>query len=48
MGTEIMFGCIEIGKQKFQCYKNPILLEDVDLDNALVSNKTSSGKKNNK
>ena len=28
------------------CYKSPIFLEDVDIDNVLVSDKISSGKRN--
>ena len=46
MGKEIItFGYIEIEKHKFQRYKSPIFLEDVDNDNALVSSKISSGEK---
>ena len=46
MGEEIItVGAIEIEKHKFQRYKNPIILEDVDIDNVLASNKISSGKK---
>ena len=46
MGKEIItVGAIEIEKHKFQRYKNPIILEDVDIDNVLASKKISSGKK---
>ena len=46
MGKEIlMFGDIEIKKHKLYRYKSPIFLEDVDIDNVLVSNKSSPGKK---
>ena len=47
MGTEIlMFGDIEIEKNKFYCNKIPILLKDVDIEKVLVSNKISFGEKN--
>ena len=40
MGQEILtFRDIEIGKDKFYQYKSPIFLEDVDINNLLVSNK---------
>ena len=42
----IMVGNIETEKQNFLCYKSPIFLEDVDIDNVLVSDKISSGKRN--
>ena len=42
----IMFGNIETEKQNFLCYKSPIFLEDVDIDNVVVSDKISSGKRN--
>ena len=46
MGKEIlMFGDIEIKKHKLYRYKSPIFSEDVDIDNVLVSNKSSPGKK---
>ena len=46
MGKEIlMFGDIEIKKHKLYRYKSPIFLEDVGIDNVLVSNKISPGKK---
>ena len=49
MGEEIIiFGDIEIEKQKFCCYKSPIVLDDVNTDNILVSNKISSGERNYK
>ena len=38
----------EIGEQKFNCYKNPFLKKDVDIDKILISNKISSGKRNYK
>ena len=41
-----MVGNIETEKQNFLCYKSPIFLEDVDIDNVLVSDKISSGKRN--
>ena len=44
----IIFGNIEIEKPKCYCYKSPIFLEAVDIDNILVSNKISSGEKNYK
>ena len=46
MGKEILtFGDTEIEKNKFQCLKNSIFLEDVDIEKVLVSNKISSGEK---
>ena len=49
MGNEILtFGDIEIEKHKFQRCKNSIFLEDVEIDNILVSNNISSSKKNYK
>ena len=49
MGNEILtFGNIETEMYKFYPYKCPIVLEDVDIDNTLVSNKISSGEKNYK
>ena len=45
MGKKILtFGDIETEKDKFYCYKIPLFLEDIDIDN--VSNKISSGEKN--
>ena len=45
MNKEIIeFGNTEIEKQIFHSYKNPIFINDVDIDNILISNKTSSGK----
>ena len=38
-------GHIETGKQKFYQYKVLLHLEDVDVNNVLVSYKISSGKK---
>ena len=44
-----MCGDTEIEKHKFQRYKSPLSLEDIDIDNALVSNKIFlSGEKNYK
>ena len=40
----IRFGNIDIEKQKFDHYKS-YFLEGIDIDNVLVSNKISSGKK---
>ena len=49
MGKEILtFGDIEIEKHKFHRYKSPTFLEDVGIDNILVSNKVSLGEKNYK
>ena len=49
MGNEILtFGNIETEMYKLYRYKCPIVLEDVDIDNTLVSNKISSGEKNYK
>ena len=46
MGKEILtFSDIEIEKNKFYRYKSPILLEDVDIENVLVSGKISFGEK---
>ena len=42
----IRFDDIEIIKHKIHCHKNPIFLEDVDIDNILISNKISSSEKN--
>ena len=47
MGKEIiMFDDIKI--EKFRQYKSPIFLEDVDINNIIVSNKIFSGEKNYK
>ena len=47
MGKEILtFGDIEIENHKLYCYQSPIFLEDVDIGNMLVSNKSSSDEKN--
>ena len=47
MGTEILtFGDIEIEKDKIYYYKTPVFLEDVNINNILVSNKIFSGEKN--
>ena len=40
-------GDIEIEKHKLHRYKSPIL-NDVDIDSILISNKISSGEKNYK
>ena len=46
MGKEIlMFGNIEIEKNKCYRYKSPIFLKDVDIEKVLVSNKISFGEK---
>ena len=46
MGKKILaFGYIEIKKDKFYRHKTPILLEDVDIEKVLVSNKISSDEK---
>ena len=42
-----MFYDTEIEKSKFRYYKNDFL-EDVDIDNILVSNKVSFAKKDSK
>ena len=40
MGKEIItFGDIEVEKRKFNRYKYPIFLNDVNIDNTLVSRK---------
>ena len=42
MGKEILtFGDFEIENHKLYLYESPIFLEDVDIDNMLVSNKIS-------
>ena len=46
MGKEILtIGDIEIEKDKLYRHKTPIFLEDVNINNILVSNKISSGEK---
>ena len=44
----IMFGDIKIEKRKFHGHKNPILIDDVDIDKKLISNKVSFSEKNYK
>ena len=39
------FSDVKAEKHKFHCYKSRIVLEDVDLDNVLISSKISFGKK---
>ena len=47
MGKEVLiFGDIEIGKNKFYSCKSPIFLKDVDIEKLLVSKKISFGEKN--
>ena len=41
----LTFGKIEIQKHKLYHYKKPISLKDVHIENVLISNKISSGKK---
>ena len=49
MGKKIItFGDTEIEKHKRHRYKSPILLEDVDIKNVLVSNKIYSDEKSYK
>ena len=49
MGKETLtFGDIEIEKNKFDSYKSPCPLRDVDIEKVLVSNKISFGEKNYK
>ena len=49
MGKEVLtFGDIEIEKNKFYHHKSPILLNDVDIEKVLASNKISTGGKNYK
>ena len=43
-----MFGDIKIEKRKFHGHKNPILIDDVDIDKKLISNKVSFSEKNYK
>ena len=44
----VTFGDIKIEKHNFHSYESPTFLEDVDSNNASVSNKISSGEKNYK
>ena len=49
MNKEIAtFGDINTEKRNFHCYKNPIFSEAVDIDNILLANNISCGKKNDK
>ena len=41
----IMFDDIEIEKHKFHYYKNPVLIDDVDINKIVVSNKVTFRKK---
>ena len=41
----IKFGDIEINKQKFNQHKRPILINSIDINKKMVSNKVSFGKK---
>ena len=43
--TIIKFGDTEIEKQKFHQNKSPISIKYIDIDNIVVSNKVSFGKK---
>ena len=46
MGKEILaFSDVEIGKNKFNGHKSPLLLKNVDIEKVLVSKKISSGEK---
>ena len=47
MGKEIItFGNTEIEKQKFCCKNLSFFIKDLDIDNLLIPNKTSSDEKN--
>ena len=49
MGKEIlMFGDIQIEKNKYYCNRTPIYLKDVDIEKVLVSNKIYFDEKNYK
>ena len=49
MGKKALtLGDNEIEKQKFRHYKNPVFLQDADLDKILISIKISFGEKNYK
>ena len=39
----IAFGDTEIEKQKFHNHKNPILIDDVDINKIMTSSEVSSG-----
>ena len=41
----IKFGDIEIQKQKFHQHKGPILINNIDINKIVLSNKVSVGKK---
>ena len=41
----IAFGDTEIEKQKFHNHKNPILIDDVDINKIMTSSEVLSGKK---
>ena len=43
--TTIKFGDIEIEKQKFHQHKIPISIKNIDINEIVVSNKVSFGKK---
>ena len=43
--TIIKFGNIVIQKQKFHQHKGPVSIKNVDIDQIVVSNKVSFGKK---
>ena len=43
--TIIKFGDIEIEKLKFHQHKSPILINNIDINKILVSNKVSFGKR---
>ena len=46
MGKEILaFSDVEIGENKFNGHKSPLLLKNVDIEKVLVSKKISSGEK---
>ena len=48
MGKEVLvFGNIEIEKNKFYHYKSPVPLRNIDIEKVLVSKKFFFGKKNN-
>ena len=46
--TILMFGNIEIEKNKFYCHQSPVPLKNVDNEKALVSSKIFFGEKNYK
>ena len=39
------FGDTETKKQKFHQHKRPITIKNIDINNTVISNKASSGKK---